>query len=110
MGNLHSMEYAEAVTTGTLKLEIALEQHLHYNHYPPVPLSMVKPCMKAIENANAGDWDKKVRLPEGITYKDKKFAPTSAIIEFNNLDWFLEEDEVIDNFPNEEELRKQGWK
>ena len=71
----------------------AVMTHLLYNHYPPVPSSMVGPCVRAIEYANKGEWDKKVRMPEGITYKGKKLAPIDAVIESHHLEFFLDEEE-----------------
>ena len=32
-----------------LDLETAIGYHLQGNHYPPVPLSMVQPCIDAID-------------------------------------------------------------
>lgn len=67
----------------------ALLWHLQYNHYPPVPASMVTACQKAIDNANNELWDKQVRLPVGVTFRGKKFAPTRNIIAQHHLDTFL---------------------
>jgi hypothetical protein len=43
------MGYNTAVSLSEeLDLEVALGYHLQGNHYPPVPLSMVEPCIEAI--------------------------------------------------------------
>ena len=84
-----------------LKTELAMIYHLRSNHYPPVPVSMVKPCLSAIEYANAGEWDKRIRLPNGITFKGKKTALVRDMVEAHHLEAFLEPDE--DYFDYEEE-------
>ncbi len=50
MGHLSAVGMADAAPS----LEIALEWHLTHNHYPPVPVSMVGPCVEAID-AYPGD-------------------------------------------------------
>ena len=88
MGSLQAVEMAEM-----LSMEDAIAWHLTSNHYPPVPLSMVEPCIEAIQNALAGDWWKPVELPGIVKYKGGTHAPTSAIIEQHHLDHWLELDE-----------------
>lgn len=70
-------------------LDQALRWHLQCNHYPPVPTSMVGPCKRAIKNASRGDLKKRVRLPEGVTWRGEKLAPTWAIVEGHHLDAFI---------------------
>jgi len=67
----------------------ALAWHLQSNHYPPVPLSMVEPSLRAIKQANKGNWNARVRLPAGVLYKGMKTAPVRAMIEQHHLDVFL---------------------
>ena len=88
MGSLQAVEMAEM-----LSMEDAIAWHLQANHYPPVPLSMVEPCIEAIQNALAGDWWKPVELPNPVKYKGSTHAPTSAIIEQHHLSHWLELDE-----------------
>jgi hypothetical protein len=71
-------------------LRTALSWHLTSNHFPPVPTIMVDTCIEAINNANDGEWDKLVSLPEGVGYKGLTVAPTHAIVEQHHLDSFLE--------------------
>ena len=75
---------------GTLSRQASMELHLQYNHYPSVSLCMVKPCMDAVENALMDEWDKEVDLPEGMSFKGSKVAPTHKIIEDFHLETFLE--------------------
>lgn len=91
MGRMQAEELAGLI--GDIKMETALSMHLTSNHYPPVPTSMVKPCIEAIDNANAGDWNALVELPEGVSWRGETHAPTHAIIEGHHLDSFLDYDE-----------------
>lgn len=97
MGSTFAMDLAEGVKT-KLQLENAVRTHLLYNHYPPLPSSMVGPCVRAIEYANRGEYDKKVRLPEGMFYKGKRLAPVDAVIEAHHLEFFLDEDDEWQNW------------
>jgi hypothetical protein len=75
----------------TVSLRQALSWHLTSNHFPPVPTVMVDTCIEAINNANDGEWDKMVSLPEGVGYKGLTVAPTHAIVEQHHLESFLED-------------------
>lgn len=75
-----------------LDIETQIEIHLRANHYPPVPSSMVKPCIEAIDAVNdLGLWNADIQLPEGVSWRGKNYAPASAIIEAHHLDaWLIE--------------------
>ena len=75
-----------------LDMETQIGIHLSSNHYPPVPSSMVKPCIEAIDAVNdLGLWNADIELPEGITWKGNTTAPAHAIIEAHHLDaWLIE--------------------
>jgi len=90
MGNMSAKEMAEL---DTVDLRQALSWHLTSNHYPPVPTIMVDSCIEAIDNANEGEWDKLVSLPEGVGYKGLTVAPTWAMVEQHHLDSFLDDEE-----------------
>lgn len=85
------MGYASAL--GMAEVAGVTEQtigwHLSANHFPPVPSSMIGPCMRAIELANDGEWDHQVQLPEGIEYRGTETAPVHAIVEQHHLEAFL---------------------
>jgi hypothetical protein len=88
MGRLTAMEIAETELT----LEDQITWHLRSNHFPPIPKSMVKPCIEAIDAANEGDWDKLISLPEGTGYRGLTVAPVHAIVESHHLDtWITDE-------------------
>jgi len=74
-----------------LDLETAIGYHLQGNHYPPVPLTMVQPCIDAIDAIHAGDGNTEIELPEGVLYKNKTTAPAHAIAEQHHLDAWLPE-------------------
>jgi hypothetical protein len=80
------------IASSELALSQQIEWHLQGNHYPPVPKFMVKPCIEAIELANAGDWDSEVELPEGTSYKGSNTAPVRALVENHHLDAWIESD------------------
>jgi hypothetical protein len=88
MGNLALRDMLE-----NTELRRALSWHLTSNHFPPVPDIMIDPCLEAIRNAEDGEWDKLVSLPEGVGYKGLTVAPTEAIIDQHHLHSFLAIDE-----------------
>jgi hypothetical protein len=77
----------------TIENQIAI--HLSSNHYPPVPKSMVQPCVEAIDAVNdAGLWDLEIPLPEGVSWRGLTTAPAHAIIEAHHLNaWLIEREE-----------------
>lgn len=92
MGNLFGL----ALTETDLSLEAQLSIHLKANHYPPVPQSMVEPCVKAIEAYWEGDTEVLIDLPfDGlntngepfqITWRGMAKAPAWAILEQHHLE------------------------
>ena len=98
MGSIQAMEMAEM-----LSMEDAIAWHLRSNHYPPIPVSMVQPCIDAIEAGLDEDWNRLIKLPtDGFDRNGKPFqirwrgqdhAPAYAIIEQHHLDAWLELDE-----------------
>jgi hypothetical protein len=74
-----------------LDLENSIAIHLQANHYPPVPRSMVQPCIDAIDAYHEEDYNKLINLPDGITWRDKTSAPASAIVDAHHLHAWLPE-------------------
>ena len=72
-----------------IDLEMAISIHLQSNHYPPVPLSMVEPCIDAINAYHDEDYNRLIELPAPITWRDQNTAPASAIVEAHHLDAWL---------------------
>ena len=85
------MGYNTALDFAELDLEQGIAYHLQGNHYPPVPLSMVQPCIEAIDAYYDESYDKLIEMPEGVSYKGNTHAPAWAIIEQHHLDAWLPE-------------------
>ena len=86
MGSVTAIGLADSV----LDLETQLGYHLQGNHYPPVPLSMVQPCIDAIDAAYDEDYYREIKMPEGVTYKGNNTAPAHAIIDQHHLEFFID--------------------
>ncbi len=103
MGSNFATDLAENID---ISLESAIGMHLQGNHYPPVPLSMVKPCIEALDAARDMDAMRQIEMPEGVSYKGKSTAPAWAIIEQHHLDAWLPQDE--DDYFNEDNGFESG--
>jgi hypothetical protein len=93
MGDLHSAEYASMVDEGMMTLEQSVTIQLQNNHYPPVPTSMVEPCIKAIEAMNKGQSGLEIDLPTQVFWRGRATAPAWAIVEGHHLEEWLNIDE-----------------
>jgi hypothetical protein len=89
MGHNTAMDLAENLD---ISLEQAIGYHLQGNHYPPVPLSMVQPCIDAIDAYHENDAMRQIAMPDGVFYKGMSHAPAFAIIEQHHLDPWLPQD------------------
>lgn len=98
MGSNFATELAE-LDLG-LSMEDSIAIHLQANHYPPVPRSMVQPCIDAIDAYWEDDFNRQIELPEGVSWRGETTAPAYAIIEAHHLEAWCSEDEYLD----EEEL------
>jgi hypothetical protein len=81
-----------------LDLETQIGIHLSSNHYPPVPRSMIQPCIDAIDAYYDEDYNKMIEMPEGVSYRGSNFAPASAIVDAHHLDAWLPQDEYYDEY------------
>jgi hypothetical protein len=92
------LNMATELADGTLGLDMegAIAMHLRVNHYPPVPLSMVEPCMNAIDAYWEEDLERLIEMPEGVSYRGNTHAPAWAIIEQHHLSAWCSEDEYLD--------------
>ena len=91
MGSTLATELADG-TLG-LDMEPAIAMHLQGNHYPPVPLSMVQPCIDAIDAYWEDDSSREIELPEGVSWRGNTSAPAYTIIESHHLESWCSEDE-----------------
>ena len=89
MGSNFATELADTDVFPELDLETAIGYHLQGNHYPPVPLSMVEPCIDAIDAYHDEDYNRLITLPAPITWRGNNNAPASAIVEAHHLDAWL---------------------
>jgi hypothetical protein len=96
MGSVTALGIQDSV----LDLETQLAYHLQGNHYPPVPLSMVKPCIDAIDAYYDEDYERFIAMPEGVFYKGMSHAPARAIVEQHHLEFWLPQE---DDFYGEED-------
>ena len=78
--------FALALTETDTPIAQQLAWHLQGNFYPPVPRSMVQPCLEAIEAYWDDATDTKIYLPEPITWKGLTYAPAWAILEAHRLE------------------------
>ncbi len=88
MGALQAREMASL-----MPMEEAIRWHLKANHYPPIPESMVIPCIEAIDAYWEDDLDKEIAMPTGVYYKGRNTAPAREIIIQHHLDAWCEEEE-----------------
>jgi hypothetical protein len=95
MGSNFATELANGVFPD-LTLELQIQMHLNGNHYPPVPLSMVKPCIEAIDAYWEEDIKRQIELPEGVLWRGEATAPAWALIEGHHLDAWCNEDDYIE--------------
>lgn len=87
------MGYTTAL--GIADTDISLEQqmawHLTGNFYPPIPTSMVQPCIDAIQAFEDGDYDRQISLPDAITWKGKAWSTAYAIVDAHRLEPFIQD-------------------
>ena len=92
MGSNLATELADGLLD--LDLETQIGMHLQGNHYPPVPKSMIQPCIDAIDAYYDEDYNRLIVLPTPITWRNKNTAPASAIVEAHHLEAWLPEIEL----------------
>ena len=91
MGRNLAMELAGG--THDLSLQHQIKIQLTSNHYPPVPTSMVFPCIDAITAVNEGDSERLIELPDGVLWRGENKAPARAIVESHHLDPWVDYEE-----------------
>ena len=87
---------AQDLVENVLDIHTSIAIQLRSNHYPPVPLTMVEPCIHAIYAVSDGDLDLQIKLPDGVKWRGKSYAPASAIVESHHLEpwctWDMDDD------------------
>jgi hypothetical protein len=85
MGYNTAMDLADS----NIDIRTSLRYHLTGNHYPPVPASMVDACLDTIDAYHDEDYDRLIKLPEGVLWRGEDSAPANAIAEAHHLDAWL---------------------
>lgn len=85
MGSVFANDLADM----DMDIRTQLKIHLTGNHYPPVPSSMVQPCLDAIDAYHEEDYSRLIKLPEGVSWRGEDSAPASALAEAHHLDAWL---------------------
>ena len=85
MGRNTAQDLAENVID--IRQSIAIQ--LRSTHYPPVPLTLVEPCIEALYACSDEDYDKQITLPEGVKWRGSTTAPARAIVESHHLEPWL---------------------
>jgi hypothetical protein len=87
--------FAQDLALSTIPLDQQIAMHLQGNHYPPVPLTMLQPCLYAIEACNEENYNRQIELPKGVLWRGQSTAPAHAIVEGHHLEsWLLQEQEI----------------
>jgi len=93
MGRFGAESMKEVADDMGISLRQQLSWHLTGNHYPPVPTSMIEPCIQAIEAVREGDSEREIALPEGVSWRGRETALAYAIVEGHHLQtWCYDED------------------
>ena len=95
------LNFATELADLDMSMENQINVHLQYNCYPPVPSSMVQPCIDAINAIWNEDYFAEIELPEGVYWRGSNYAPASAIVEGHRLDAWVSEPDYY-NFEDEE--------
>ena len=93
MGRLGAESMKEVADDMGISLRQQLSWHLTGNHYPPVPTSMIEPCIQAIEAVRENDFEREIVLPEGVSWRGREAAPAHAIVSAHHLEtWCYDEE------------------
>ena len=76
-----------------LDLETSIGYHLRANHYPPVPDSMIQPCIDAIDAYWEDDIYREIDLNGNFYRNGATTAPAHAIVDAHHLHNFIDMDE-----------------
>ena len=90
-----------------MPLETVLWWHLTANHYPPLPVSLIPACRRAIDLAAEGEYDKLVPVPRGLeTREGKRSLTVREIVSMAHLLDLVEarEFELYGDDPDDEDM------
>lgn len=94
MGRLQAEEFRQAVHVGEISEHAALSWHLRNNHYPPLPHEMVEVAEDALRivrilNDEPRQWEREIRLPDGMKFKNKNTMTVMEVFDEFHLDSFV---------------------
>ena len=89
MGYLNALGMAEQTDLTT-----AVQWHLRYNMYPPVPLAMTRVAVQAINSIVLDLPDTLIALPDGVSYRGEEAVEAWRVVDSLRLDAFV--DNVLD--------------
>lgn len=96
--NSHMQKMPKPESEAKRALARDLERHLTTSHYPPIPLKMVRVCMDALDAVETKDWDRIIKLPDGVLFEGREYATANEVIAGHHLEKWLPEDEWAQNF------------
>lgn len=94
MGSMQASEMAGQVTQGALSLCAAMDWHLQFNHYPPVPAAWSPVCIAVVERFNGGDTDLTYMVDNPV--RDSETVEASKVVTVLHLDSFLTHGDFLD--------------
>ena len=92
------LNFATELADLDMSMENQINVHLQYNCYPPVPSSMVQPCIDAINAVWNEDYFAEIELPKGVLWRGSNFAPASAIVEGHRLDAWVSDPNYFEEY------------
>ena len=98
----------ELSTMDTMSMEQQINLHLQYNFYPPIPSSMVQPCIDAINACWNDVPDAAIEMPQGVYYRSSNYAPAHAIVEQHRLDPWLDSDDYYEEYEYQDYELQEG--
>ena len=95
MGKLTALAMTDEELGLTLEQQIGM--HFASNCYPPVPGIMVEPSIAALDAYNEGDRFARIKLPEGVFYKNFDTCSAYELIDGHHLWAWVVESEMEDD-------------
>jgi hypothetical protein len=90
MGSAYALRLNDSVVRRVPLLDTALEIHLRWHHYPPLPPTLSATAKEAIHHANNGDWDHLCALPVCIDFEYSDHMSVTQVVETLHLDAFID--------------------
>lgn len=92
MGSQATIGMIDATDDLGLSRRVALEWHLKYNHFPPLPDGAVDMAERVIELADKGEWDATVRPADYLPNGRMDVVKVWRVVEAWHLEEFITDD------------------